>query len=435
MTLAHPNTATGSRAPDSTRATDVVVVGLGYIGLPTAAMFAAAGQRVLGVDIAERVVDAVNAGLTPIEEAGLPELVKRCVDEGALRAATVPAPADAFIIAVPTPADHDTHQPDMRYVEAAGRSIAPVLRKGNTIVLESTSPVGSTQSLARMLAAMRPDLRFPLDGETDPDVHVAYCPERIIPGRMLQELVENDRIIGGMSPACAESATAMYRTFVRGACIASDDRSAELCKLTENAFRDVNIAFANELSMICGDIGLDAWKVIALANRHPRVNILTPGPGVGGHCIAVDPWFIVAGAPERARLIRTAREVNDAKPHYVLEQVAHAVAAAPASQPRIACLGLTYKPDVDDFRESPSLQIARAIAARYPGRVTCVDPFAEAIGHSGETVDGIVFGGLDATIAAADIIVMLVGHSQFRELPRPQGKSVVDAIGFWRQEV
>lgn len=413
------------------RTADVAVIGLGYIGLPTAAMFASVGLRVLGVDISKRVVTAVNAGETHIEETGLPDLVRRCVDEGCLYAAGLPAPAGAFIIAVPTPADHDTHAPDISYVEAAARSIAPVITKGNIVVLESTSPVGTTQSVARLLASLRPDLRFPLDGETAPDVHLAYCPERIIPGRMLQELVENDRIIGGMSPACAERTTALYRHFVRGACIVSDDRTAELCKLTENAFRDVNIAFANELSMICGDWGLDAWRVIALANRHPRVNILNPGPGVGGHCIAVDPWFIVSSAPERARLIRTAREVNDAKPAYVLEQVAHAVAAASVPNPRIACMGLTYKPDVDDFRESPSLQIARAIAARYPGRVTCIDPYSAAIGHSGEATDGIVFGPLDATVQASDVIVMLVGHSAFRSMGRPAGKAVIDATGFW----
>ena len=275
-------------------------------------------------------------------------------------------------------------------------------------------------------------MRFPLDGETSPDVHLAYCPERIIPGRMLVELVENDRIIGGMSPSCTERATALYGTFVRGACLPADDRTAELCKLTENAFRDVNIAFANELSMICGDIGLDAWKVVALANRHPRVNILNPGPGVGGHCIAVDPWFIVASAPERARLIRTAREVNDAKPGYVLEQVSHAVAAAAKPEPRIACLGLTYKPDVDDFRESPALQIACAIAARYPGRVTCVDPFQSALPHAGEATEGIVFGDLHEVLAEADVVVLLVGHSQFRGITRPIGKSVIDTTGFWR---
>jgi UDP-N-acetyl-D-mannosaminuronic acid dehydrogenase len=411
----------------------VSIIGLGYIGLPTAAMFASSGREVIGIDISPRVVDAVNAGETHIEEVGLGELVAECVANGRLRAVTAPEPADAFVIAVPTPVDHDTHAPDMSYVEKAGRSIAPMLRAGNLVILESTSPVGSTSSLARLLAALRPDLKFPVDGESNPDVHLAYCPERIIPGKMLYELVQNDRIVGGMSPRCAELAAELYGSFVKGSCLHSDDRTAELCKLTENAFRDVNIAFANELSMICSDIGLDAWKVIQLANHHPRVNILSPGPGVGGHCIAVDPWFIVAGAPERARLIRTAREVNDAKPEYVLEQIAHAVAAvAKSNVPRIACFGLTYKPDVDDFRESPALSIARTLVERYPGRVTCVDPFSEALIHSGERTDGIVFTDAVEAMDAADIIVMLVGHSRFREFDKPRDRLVIDTIGFWQ---
>lgn len=410
----------------------VSVIGLGYIGLPTATMFAACKKHVIGVDISRHAVDTINQGRTHIIEPGLDELVHESVAQGRLRAVDSPEPADAFIIAVPTPVDHATHEPDISYVEAAGRSIAPVLRAGNLIVLESTSPVGTTRRLARLLSQLRPDLRFPLDGEQTPDIHLAYCPERIIPGQMLKELVENDRIIGGMSVHCAERAVELYGVFVKGACLCTDDRTAELCKLTENAFRDVNIAFANELSMICSDIGIDAWKVIELANRHPRVNILNPGPGVGGHCIAVDPWFIVAGAPERAHIIRAAREVNDAKPHYVLEQVAHAVAAEGQSGLRIACLGLTYKPDVDDFRESPALQIAQALAARYPGQVTCVDPFRDALPHSGESIEGIVFGDLDQVVDSADLIIVLVGHSQFRALPRPSAKAVIDTIGLWR---
>lgn len=418
--------------PEPASARSVAVIGLGYIGLPTAATFASAGKQVMGIDISQRAVDAVNAGQTHIEEEGLPELVAKCVRNGNLRAATVPGPADDFIIAVPTPVDHDTHTPDVSYVEAAGRSIAPVLRPGNLVVLESTSPVGTTQMLARLLASLRPDLRFPLDGEEQPDVHLAYCPERIIPGRMLHELVENDRIIGGMSVACTQRAVELYQSFVKGACLASDDRTAELCKLTENAFRDVNIAFANELSMICGDIGLDVWKVIELANHHPRVNILSPGPGVGGHCIAVDPWFIVASAPDRAHLVRTARQVNDSKPNYVLEQVAHAVAAAGQPTPRIACMGLTYKPDVDDFRESPALHIARTLSKRYPGRVYCVDPFHEALKFSGEPTEGIVFETAEEALRDAGVVVMLVGHSHFMSLPRPKGKAVIDATGFWK---
>lgn len=409
----------------------VSIIGLGYIGLPTAAMFASSGSQVLGVDISQRAVSAVNVGETHIEETGLPELVQRCVAGGALRAALVPQPADAFVIAVPTPVDHATHEPDVDHVMAAGRSIAPVLQPGNLIVLESTSPVGTTRALARLLASLRPDLRFPLDGETQPDVYLAYCPERIIPGRMLKELVENDRIIGGMSADCAGVATRLYGQFVKGQCLRADDRTAELCKLTENAFRDVNIAFANELSMICGNIGLDAWKVIELANHHPRVDILNPGPGVGGHCIAVDPWFIVAGAPDQARLIRTAREVNDSKPGYVVRSVVDAVSAL-GPDTRIACFGLTYKPDVDDFRESPALRIVQELLARYPGKVVCVDPFHEALRHSGEPVEGMLFQDAREAMATADLRVMLVGHTAFRSLERPPNAHVIDTIGFWR---
>ena len=412
---------------------DVSVIGLGYIGLPTAVMFASAGCSVSGVDISSRAVESINAGEPHFEETGLSEMVAHCVRSGALRAYMTPHSAKNFIIAVPTPVDHATHQPDISYVLAAGRSIAPVLEPGNLIVLESTSPVGTTRALASLLAELRPDLSFPLNGEQDADIHLAYCPERIIPGRMLEELVENDRIIGGMTEACAEKASSLYRKFVRGACIPSDDRTAELCKLTENSFRDVNIAFANELSMICSDVGIDVWRVIELANRHPRVNILNPGPGVGGHCIAVDPWFIVAGAPERARIIRTAREVNDSKPDYVLSQVSHAIQATGKPDSKIACLGLAYKPDVDDFRESPALHIAQQLCERYPGRVVCADPFSEAYAHTAEATTGdVVFSGAQDAVEAADVIVMLVGHSAFRSIPRPQRKTVVDTVGFWK---
>jgi len=405
------------------------IIGLGYIGLPTATMFASHGKSVTGVDINQHTVDTINQGRTHIIEPGLDELVHSAVATGHLKALSAPDEADAFIIAVPTPVDHATHTPDISYVEAAGRSIAPKLRKGNLVVLESTSPVGTTRRLAQILADLRPDLSFPLDGNSHSDIHLAYCPERIIPGQMLKELVENDRIIGGMSDACTDLAIDLYETFVQGACLRSDDRTAELCKLTENAFRDTNIAFANELSMICGDIGLDTWKVIELANHHPRVNILNPGAGVGGHCIAVDPWFIVAGAPERARLIRTAREVNDAKPEYVLESVQRLLQDRPEA--RIACLGLTYKPDVDDFRESPALQIARSLSRRYPGRVSCVDPFEAALPQSGENTDGMELAEMGEAIETAEVVVMLVGHKQFRSMPKPS-VDVVDAIGFWR---
>jgi UDP-N-acetyl-D-mannosaminuronic acid dehydrogenase len=408
---------------------DVSVIGLGYIGLPTAAMFASGGCSVVGVDISPRIVDSVNTGTAHFEEAGLSELVDRCVLEGRLRASPMPVQADNFIIAVPTPVDHETHRPDIGYVLAAARSIAPVLKAGDLIVLESTSPVGTTREVADLLATLRPDLAFPSESQQNPSVHLAYCPERIIPGHMIRELVENDRIIGGMTPACAARASALYGRFVKGNCISADDRTAELCKLTENAFRDVNIAFANELSMICGSLGLDVWKVIELANHHPRVNILNPGPGVGGHCIAVDPWFIVAGAPDVSALIRTARQVNDAKPHYIVSLVQAALKENPDAT--IGCFGLTYKADVDDFRESPALDIAVMLSKAYAGRVVCTDPFMDALENSGADTKSLTLVGVEEALAA-DLVVLLVGHSDYRKLAVERKKQVIDTIGLWR---
>lgn len=326
----------------------ISVIGLGYIGLPTAAVFASKGKKVVGVDINARAVETINRGAIHIVEPDLDQVVHAAVTRGDLRATTQPEAADAFLIAVPTPFK-DEHQPDLRFVKAAAESIAPVLKKGDLVILESTSPVGSTEQMADWLAAARPDLRFPQHGDT-PDIFVAYCPERVLPGQVMVELINNDRVIGGMTPACSARASELYRLFLKGECVETNARTAEMCKLTENSFRDVNIAFANELSLICADQGINVWELIALANRHPRVNILQPGPGVGGHCIAVDPWFIVAQNPELARLIRTAREVNDAKPQWVLDQVKTALAdcltqtGKRASDITIACFGLAFKP-------------------------------------------------------------------------------------------
>lgn len=407
------------------------VIGLGYIGLPTAAMFASAGLEVVGVDVSPRVVEAVNGGRAHIEEGNLDELVERCVKSGKLRATSAPVPADVFIIAVPTPIEAgDVPTPDLSYVRQAGESIAPLLKRGDLIILESTSPVGTTGMLARILHEVRPDLSFPDQAGEEADVCLAYCPERIIPGQMLRELVENDRVVGGMTLRCAERAAAVYKTFVRGVCHISTDRVAEMVKLTENAFRDVNIAFANELSMICRDLDIDVWKVIEFANRHPRVSILSPGAGVGGHCIAVDPWFVVASAPERARLIHLARNVNDAKPEFVIEEVEQAIAAYPDR--RVACLGLTYKADVDDFRESPALDIATALSQKYGDTVVCVDPFAEALPVAQASKRGLRFVGLDEAMRECGILVMLVPHQAFRAHPQPESAVVVDPVGFWR---
>lgn len=410
---------------------EVCVVGLGYIGLPTAAMFASSGVKVHGVDVNQSVVDTVNQGKVHIEEDELPELVKRCVAEGNLRAYVKPQPADVFIVAVPTPVGHDDcHAPDVSYVQAAGRAIAPVIKKGDLVILESTSPVGTTGMLAELLAAERPDLSFPQKEGEDADVCLAYCPERIIPGKMLKELVENDRIIGGMTSKCAQRAAEVYQAFVKGSCHLSDDRTAEMVKLTENAFRDVNIAFANELSMICEDLAINVWDVIGFANRHPRVDILNPGPGVGGHCIAVDPWFIVSGSPEQSKLIRTAREVNDYKPIYVVNRVVEALETK--SDAKIVCFGLSYKPDVDDFRESPSLEIASHLSQRYPGQVICCDPYQDALPAAVAADKGIKFAAVEEAIISADIILLLVGHSAFRDVARPSKATVIDTVGFWR---
>ncbi len=408
----------------------ICVVGLGYIGLPTAVSLAEAGFQVVGVDVDPRVIEAVNGGRAHIVEPGLEKLLDDMVSQGRLSASREQAPADAFLITVPTPVGHDQYRtPDLSYVFAAAEEIAPVLEPGSLVVLESTSPVGATRQMIERFRAARPDLRFPEPG-VDPaqvDVDIAYSPERVIPGRTMVELKTNDRVVGGATPRAAVRAAALYRRVTSGQIAVTDDRTAEFVKLTENAFRDVNIAFANELSMVCDDLDLNVWEVIKLANLHPRVNILQPGPGVGGHCIAVDPWFIVAQAPERARLIRTAREVNDSKPLWVLEQVENLLALKPDA--RIACLGLTFKPNVDDFRESPSLDIARELTRRHPGQVVCADPFQDTLRDPGD----LKLADVATAYREADIVLMLVGHDQFRSLERPgAGRAVIDACGFWK---
>jgi UDP-N-acetyl-D-mannosaminuronic acid dehydrogenase len=410
------------------------VVGLGYIGLPTAVVIASRGVSVIGVDVSKDVVAKINRGEIHIVEPDLDALTARAVQNGMLRASGVPAAADAFVIAVPTPF-HDG-KADLSYVQAATASIAAVLKAGDLVVLESTSPPGTTEAIAAQLAALRPDLRLPVPGEADCDVYVAYCPERVLPGRVLVELVENDRVIGGITPECSARAEELYRIFCRGSLLKTGVRTAEMCKLTENSFRDVGIAFANELSIICEKLGINVWELIRLANHHPRVNILQPGPGVGGHCIAVDPWFIVAAAPEESRLIRTAREVNDGKPAYVLEKVKAAIAGARAAgaKPKVAVLGLAFKPDVDDFRESPSLQIAETIASWNSCEMLVSEPYAEVLPCSLSNQKGVtlVVNARDA-IRDAHIVVMLVNHRQYGDIPRGEleGKAVIDTRGVW----
>lgn len=415
----------------SMESVSVSVVGLGYIGLPTAAMFASTGARVFGVDINPDVVATISAGEIHIEETGLEDLVRQCVEHGTLSASVTPTSTDAYIIAVPTPFANDgRHTPDISYIQAAGRTIAPVLKPDSLIILESTSPIGTTQALADELARARPDLTFSHQHGDSAEVQLAYCPERIIPGRMLEELVHNDRIVGGMSSVAAQRAKELYGRFVKGTIYLTDSATAEMVKLVENAYRDVNIAFANELSVVSPALGVDVWEVIELANKHPRVSILKPGPGVGGHCIAVDPWFIVAAAPERAKIIRTAREVNDAKPEYVVQRVSELVEAA-GGKVRVACFGLAYKPDVDDFRESPSMQIASRLSEIYPGQVYATDPYSDALTPTQLTNLRAPVVPME-TALEAEIWVGLVSHMQYSGLKaQADGHSLVDACGMF----
>jgi UDP-N-acetyl-D-mannosaminuronic acid dehydrogenase len=407
----------------------VVVIGLGYIGLPTAAVIARTGAKVLGVDVTQSIVDTINSGRVHIEEVDLDGLVSGVVARGSLRASTVIEPADVFVIAVPTPFGED-HAPDIGYVLRAATTVATVLKAGDVVILESTSPVGTTEKVRDLLAELRPDLRIPGRTSESPDVAIAYCPERVLPGRILVELIDNDRVIGGITPRCARKALTFYRRFVRGACVTTTSRAAEMTKLTENAFRDVNIAFANELSRVADTMDVDVWEVIRLANRHPRVNILSPGPGVGGHCIAVDPWFLVHADRANTPLIRTAREVNDAKVDYVIERAAAMIAAHPGMP--VACMGLAFKANIDDFRESPALKVAAALAARFGDRLHVVEPYADTLPVAFDGTNARLTD-IDTAIETCPIMVVLVDHDIFKSVPLDEraGKIVYDTRGIW----
>lgn len=417
----------------------VCVVGLGYIGLPTAAAFAGRRKKVIGVDINQHAVDTINRGEIHIVEPELDIAVHAAVKEGYLRATTRPEPADAFLVAVPTPFKKGVEAgsipiPDLSYIQAAADSIAPVLKKGDLVILESTSPVGATEQMADWLAQARADLTFPKQAGEESDIRIAHCPERVLPGHVMHELIENDRVIGGMTDKCAMAACELYKTFVRGECLLTTARTAEMAKLTENAFRDVNIAFANELSIICDKIDISVWGLISLANRHPRVNILQPGPGVGGHCIAVDPWFIVSENPEQARLIRTAREVNDSKPEWVINKIKLAVADylqqhpdKTAKEVTIACYGIAFKPDIDDLRESPALGIAKSVSESHPGKTLIVEPNIRKLPESLPKAELVEY---QMAAEVADIQVMLVDHKQFKG-KAPSFERKIDARGVW----
>lgn len=401
----------------------IAVIGLGYIGLPTAAILAAQGVRVFGVDINPHTVAAVNAGEPPFVEPDLGAFVSGAVSRGLLSASQETPEADVYIVAVPTPFEGD-HAPDLSYIKAAAEALAPQLRGGELVILESTSPPGATQKLADWVLAARPDLA---EGDKRPEF--AHCPERVLPGRVMVELVENDRIVGGLTPSASERACEVYAIFCKGELLRTDAVTAEMAKLVENSFRDVNIAFANELSLISDRLGIDVWELIELANHHPRVNILQPGPGVGGHCIAVDPWFIVDAVPDLARVIRTAREVNDAKPQWVIGKVLEAVEGI--ESPVVACLGLAFKPDIDDLRESPARKIVAELADLLPhGRVLAVEPHIENLPAELANRRNVELVDVEAALAQADLTALLVDHSVFGEV-RPS-TPFVDTRGMWK---
>lgn len=416
----------------------ISVIGLGYIGLPTAAMFASRKKKVIGVDVNQYAVDTINKGQIHIVEPELDMLVHAAVTEGYLKATITPEAADAFLIAVPTPFlpianEGDIPKPDLKYIEAAAKAIASVLKKGDLVILESTSPVGATEQMAEWLAQARTDLTFPQTSGEESDIRIAHCPERVLPGHVVRELVENDRVIGGLTSKCSEFAAELYKTFVKGDCVITNARTAEMAKLTENSCRDVQIAFANELSIICDKLDIDVWELISLANRHPRINILQPGPGVGGHCIAVDPWFIVSKTPEESKLIHTARKVNDAKPQWVIDKVKIAISDFLQANPEkttkdiiIACYGLAFKANIDDLRESPALKISQHIAGMHTGKTYGVEPNIKTIdsSHNIKLVD------YEYAVKYADIHLALVEHKEF--LVGFPLTNVIDTKGVWK---
>jgi len=421
----------------------ISVIGLGYIGLPTAAIFASRKLKVLGVDVNEHAVNTINQGKIHIIEPELDAIVYKAVQQDYLQASTIAQPADAFLIAVPTPFKATDKagaipQPDLHFIEQAAQTIAPVLEKGNLVILESTSPVGTTEQLAAWLKGLRPDLSFPQDAGDDADINVAHCPERVLPGKVVKELVHNDRVIGGMTQRCSERSVELYKIFVEGECIITNARTAEMAKLTENASRDVNIAFANELSMICDELDINVWELISLANRHPRVEILQPGPGVGGHCIAVDPWFIVSRTPKQAKIIQQARQINDAKPAWVLAQYQQKLDQLLSENPdqkaedvTVACLGIAFKADIDDLRESPALNIALELNQLHQGRMLIVEPNIEQLPPAFN--EQATLSKLNDAMIEADIVLLLVDHKPFTrfDIKKINVPKLIDTRGIW----
>jgi len=411
----------------------ISVIGLGYIGLPTAAMFASRNINVIGVDTNDEIVNIINQGKIHIVEPDLDKLVCDAVKNKKLSAINKPVPADAFIIAVPTPLTN-SNKPDLSYLMAAAKSLIEVLKKGDLIIIESTVPVGTTQIISEYLSELCPELSFPHQSEKA-DIFITHSPERVLPGRILTELIKNDRVIGGISKRCGEKAANLYGLLdLKGEYLLTKAATAELVKLSENAYRDVNIAFANELSIICERLNINPWEVIQLANHHPRVDILQPGPGVGGHCIAIDPWFIINSAPNNAELIRTARNVNDSKPGYFAKKVISAVNSL--SAPIVACLGLTYKADVDDLRQSPAVKVVSELASSQNklDKILVVEPNISSLPIELQNTSKVALTNLENAIDAADIIVILVDHKSFKEFPydRIGEKIIFDTKGIWQ---
>ena len=419
----------------------ISVIGLGYIGLPTASVIASKGKRVIGIDISKDIVETINEGNIHIIEPKLDKIVKNVVKSGNLKASTEIEPADVFIITVPTPFllsknDLEDPKPDLSFIKSAAKEISTVIKKGDLVILESTSPVGTTELLSLWLSESRDDLTFPhVDGD-DSDIRVAYCPERVLPGKIIEELVTNNRIIGGITKACSSEASKLYDIFLEGECLLTNSRTAEMAKLTENASRDVGIAFANELSIICDKLDINVWELIKLANHHPRVNILQPGPGVGGHCIAVDPWFIVDQAPEEANLIKSARKVNDSKPAWVIDRVNDLIDnfskennIKPKSEINIICLGLAFKANIDDVRESPALAIVKELDSSSECNIIAVDPHVSQ--PNNPLLKDIKLYDLDVALDIADIVLLLVDHKEFKDIAINK-KWAIDTRGIWK---
>lgn len=410
---------------------EVCVVGLGYIGLPTAAFIASKGVKVTGIDVNPDFVDAINKGEVPFVEPGFDELLKDVVERGLLTARFDQVAADAYIVCVPTPFKGDNHEADTKYINAAVDAMAPHLRPGALVVLESTSPPGTTRNMAEYVIEKRPDLS--LDEDDENAIFIAHCPERVLPGQVIEEMENNDRVIGGLTPKGTELARDLYATFCTAELLTTDATTAEMTKLTENSFRDVNIAFANELSLICDRLGIDVWELIELANYHPRVNILKPGPGVGGHCIAVDPWFIVSAVPEEAKIVRQAREINDGKPAFVLDKVEKALSES--DNKRVAALGIAFKANIDDLRESPALGIVETLAKRNPeSTISVVEPNIDSLPDRLSVYKNTELTDFNTAIESADVVALLVDHQEFVGVDHDllNGKTVIDTRGIWR---